>query len=990
LPNGSWNDDPYSTALALRALHIAASDDPPVITGTVTGKVVDSSTGQPLRSVVVVVQNNPDISAVTDTTGDFTLTAVPEGSRIIEISLPGYVTTMTTLDIAVGSINNLGTIPLSLISTAGIIKGVVTDAGTAQPLEGVMITVNGSFNSATVTDANGGFIFTDVTPGSVTVMADRVGYYTVSGTGAVKAGVTLLFNPQMITTPPASTTGNLTGTVIDGATNLPVQGAAITLTSGLSTITDMQGGFMIADITPNEYQVTISADGYIGQLYQVMISAGITADLQTVYLTPVLQSSAVTGTVKDIQTGLPLADADVIITGTGIAVKTDAIGSYTLSRISLFEFDVTAGARGYESLQYHASSSGYSQFEVNFNLGPIQLSDLRVIAITSDPAIPTQGETVDIKATIYNEGYSSAANVLVRVFEGDPDSGGVQIGADRTIPSIAPGSAAEVSVNFDTTSKPGRREIYVQTDPLNSIKELNDTNNTANGTLAVLMPPDFVMSGNEITYSPLNPSVDMPLSINAIIRNIGEKEEKNVLLSLYKGDPVSDGVLIADYTVPALSGNGSDSAIFTINNPEAGTNGFYIVADPDGIITEMNESNNTEKITIDVSDSVDADLSIYPPDIKLFLPADAEPGEVFAVRSLVKNTGSSDIRTYLAFYNGDPASDGTLMGTTSITVPAFGTNTTTENLPLPGGNAVIYIVVDPDNLVEEAVETNNTAFVEIGDINLPDFVITEHQIRFSPSSPTPNSQVTIEADVYNYGGAGGNTWVQLYEGDPDSGGVLKGSFQLINYVDPHDFMTATITITNLVPGNHEFHVISDPNDLTAEVNETNNRAIVNINVVTDPAIDLSIKDKDIAFSPEYPLDGEIMSIKADIYNAGSESVSAWVLYYNGDPLSGGTRIFKGWYTFNQQGSTQISSPNFYMTSGVPEIFVVIDEDDQLVELDESNNRASRVIATYKDDLWVATPDISLNPVIPGQCDIISIDVTVRLRPDIALGNTEII
>jgi hypothetical protein len=245
LPNGSWNDDPYSTALALRALHIAASDEPPVTTGTVTGKVVNSSTEQPLNGVPVVVQNNSDIAGVTNITGDFTLADVPEGSLTIKISMQGYVTATTTLDIVSGTINNLGTIPLSPNPTAGIIKGTVTDTASGQPLEGVTIMVTGSFNSSAITDADGGFIFTGVTPGSVTVTADKAGYYLVSGTGTVVAEGTLFFNPQMSTTPPAISTGSLTGTVIDGSTNAAVQGAIITLESGESTVTDLQGGFII-------------------------------------------------------------------------------------------------------------------------------------------------------------------------------------------------------------------------------------------------------------------------------------------------------------------------------------------------------------------------------------------------------------------------------------------------------------------------------------------------------------------------------------------------------------------------------------------------------------------------------------------------------------------------------------------------------------------------------------------------------------------------
>jgi hypothetical protein len=67
-----------------------------------------------------------------------------------------------------------------------------------QPLEGVTITVTDPFNGSTITGIDGSFIFTNVTPGSVTITASKTGYYSVTGTGTVVAGGTLFFNPQFL------------------------------------------------------------------------------------------------------------------------------------------------------------------------------------------------------------------------------------------------------------------------------------------------------------------------------------------------------------------------------------------------------------------------------------------------------------------------------------------------------------------------------------------------------------------------------------------------------------------------------------------------------------------------------------------------------------------------------------------------------------------------------------------------------------------------
>lgn len=161
-PDGSWLQDPYSTALALRALYLSENKPttpPPPDKGTVTGKVVDASTNQPLAGVSVV---SGQLSVTTTNTGEFTLSDIPAGSQTITFSLNGYTTATVTVNIIAGSIINLGTIPLSASPTTGIIKRTVTDASNGQPLSDVTITVTDSFNGSTVTGIDGTFIFTNV------------------------------------------------------------------------------------------------------------------------------------------------------------------------------------------------------------------------------------------------------------------------------------------------------------------------------------------------------------------------------------------------------------------------------------------------------------------------------------------------------------------------------------------------------------------------------------------------------------------------------------------------------------------------------------------------------------------------------------------------------------------------------------------------------------------------------------------------------------
>ena len=459
--NGSWNDDPYSTALALRALYLSENKPvppSPPTTGTATGKVVDASTNQPLGGVSVVLQADPNINTTTDATGNFTLPNITPGSQKINFSLSGYATATATVNITAGSIVNFGTIPLSTSPTTAIIKGTVTDAANGQPLEGAAITVTGSFSGSTVTGIDGSFIFTNVTPGTVTITASKTGYYSITGTGTIGAGGILFFNPQLSTQPPTATTGNLTGKVFDGSTNKPIQGATIAFSGGPSTTTDALGVFHIKDITPGTYQVTIPATGYISQIYQVMIIVGVTTDMQTIYLSPAPLSTTVTGKVTDASTGNPIAGADVIVVGTTLSAKTDSNGTYTITGINLLEFDLKASAAGYDSLMFIMSTAAYGTYTVDFSLAPSQTGDLKIVSLSTDKQSYTAYSPVSIMAEVRNSGSAPVGGTVIvsMLNEQGQVVDNIQAtwtDADSTVQSrfeFQPGATTSISIPWET------------------------------------------------------------------------------------------------------------------------------------------------------------------------------------------------------------------------------------------------------------------------------------------------------------------------------------------------------------------------------------------------------------------------------------------------------------------------------------------------------------------------------------------------------------
>ena len=90
-------------------------------------------------------------------------------------------------------------------------------------------------------------------------------------------------------------------------------------------------------------------------------------------------------------------------------------------------------------------------------------------------------------AVINNLGNSSASNIRVRLYDGDPDAGGVQVGGDKIIPSLGIRYSAPATLAWDYNLPAGRTRatLYVRVDPDNAIADSNRANNTASYTITV-------------------------------------------------------------------------------------------------------------------------------------------------------------------------------------------------------------------------------------------------------------------------------------------------------------------------------------------------------------------------------------------------------------------------------------------------------------------------------------------------------------------------
>ena len=219
--------------------------------------------------------------------------------------------------------------------------------------------------------------------------------------------------------------------------------------------------------------------------------------------------------------------------------------------------------------------------------------------VLSNPA-PSDYEVVTISATIHNRGALAAHSILVHIFDGDPGFGGVEIGADATIWTLAAGGDSTIEVEWDTHNLPGDHDIYVLVDPLDEIQEPDELNNTAAKPVHVYFPPDLIIAS--IIFDPPEPDPAESVIIRTTVKNTGEVTANNVSLQIWDGDPDAGGIplLGSPYNISSITPGSQFTLNLNMGNyfSVEGNYPIYACADVDGTIREVRESNNCGNETL--------------------------------------------------------------------------------------------------------------------------------------------------------------------------------------------------------------------------------------------------------------------------------------------------------------------------------------------------------------------------------------------------------
>jgi hypothetical protein len=99
---------------------------------------------------------------------------------------------------------------------------------------------------------------------------------------------------------------------------------------------------------------------------------------------------------------------------------------------------------------------------------------------------PKENQSIEITATIHNLAAANISNVTIKFYNGDPDSGGIQIGTS-SFTNLS--ELSQINITKTWSAQMGSSEIFVVVDPPTSTNgsyiELNESNNKASKSISV-------------------------------------------------------------------------------------------------------------------------------------------------------------------------------------------------------------------------------------------------------------------------------------------------------------------------------------------------------------------------------------------------------------------------------------------------------------------------------------------------------------------------
>ena len=485
-----------------------------------------------------------------------------------------------------------------------------------------------------------------------------------------------------------------------------------------------------------------------------------------------------------------------------------------------------------------------------------------------------------------------------------------------------------------------------------------ETSLAAAAMLKALVDPDLSIKSADITFIPAQlRSLPSPVVINASVENIG-RTAATAKVVLYDGDP-SSGKIIGEQTL-TFPGQSATVVTFPSEVKDGSERRYTVVVDPDNAVKEPNEGNNSASRTLQAEATYEFEVLAAEVTVS---PATVDQFQDMKITATVRNKGTTTgYNVQLKFFIDDPATPADIATLTIDTLPAGGsiTREVTWRANKAGANLPLAVQADPLGNFAEVSEENNKASVPVT-VNAvvytdPNITISYKDIAVTPSPVNQGGTARLSAVVKNEGVAAANDiTVTFHRGVPGDDGLLLNS-TVIQQLAPNESATVTAEWADIQESGEKI-IFVQADYAGAEIRKDDNSAFVTLDVLSYP--DVSITSDLIEFQPAAPKEGDNVDIIATLFNSGGQdAVNVPVAAYDGEALIAETVVDR--VPGKNERIIRIAFDTSGRTGSRNIVIIVNPAQDPAIEVDASNNRASRPLSVFDGTHWLSTTYLSPN------------------------------
>jgi subtilase family serine protease len=469
------------------------------------------------------------------------------------------------------------------------------------------------------------------------------------------------------------------------------------------------------------------------------------------------------------------------------------------------------------------------------------------IGVTATPQTPKINTAVVVTAVVANEGKMDVKDTFSVDFFVDGN-----LVKTEVINGLEKGKST--SLNYKTTfSKEGNHTVKVHVDSGNAVEESNEANNERTISITVTKEdkPDLTITDITVRKEMGSPG-DVVLGGDIVtfiitVENQGTQDAKGFTVVLdVRG-------IVQDDSIKALSAGGKTTVEFMYKVAYPGENPVKATVDPDNKVEESNEKNNVMETSLMVGSGPGTPSSPPPP------PSPSPPSQYpdlvvtsvkveWIIHTLPYQMSMSGVEFTVTNYGTNCQgpiqvsiwldSQSTVVGTYTYTGSLSQGQSfsymVTMDVPVSDDQHIAGVTVDPQNMIQESNENNNTmtkTFPEEATPpptttppppKSPDLAVTYVKVEWVIYTlPYQMTMTGVEFTVKNYGGdCLEPIQVSIWLDNPSN--TIETYFHMGSLLQGQSFHQALTLDIPISDEEHVCGVFVDPYNAISESNEGNN------------------------------------------------------------------------------------------------------------------------------------------------------------------------